>query len=1734
MNSFKVADIKANSYFTDDVSIDNTFLLLPKKKEVTQSILTALMEWQFYDVYSKGELVSVESNEPQNFFVASERTNTSSTSTENSSVQVTEELSFFEAMDEAGSITLYATWIGRTDIAYTLYFLMRDLTVETEVDATITEGTENYVDLAVGDTVRYGDYTYTVHAREPHNDALVDDAVENYLRRYNYAGYQYETYEFKGDTVGQDGTTGIYAFYTRQAYTLRLGFEGNGISAVSASGTGVTVGNNGAYNVLYGATVTITANLKPGYSFDAWTNQAGYTEVTTGEIQTSEGAVTTERTATTTFTMPDTTLGVYLVASANAENVTYYVEHYQQNADDDNYTIVGTRTPETALTDSSINIEKLKSVAQGFEFDRYTTSTITNSAETDNGSLVVSGTGDLLIKLYYNRLTYTVSLTAGTGIASVSLTAYDSTHTGNTYNVRFGGTVTLSATERAGYTFRDWTVDSGSVTLSSATNPNATFTMPYENVVLTANATANNDTAYQVNYYVQKADGSFVLDNNIEFDYPITSHTAGKTGTTDTSAPINTLSAITYTGLRYSYYTAISTTNGNTGEDDEALLNGSLNIDGDGSLVVNLYYVRETYTLTLNTSKGVASVGVTLKDGITKSDDNENTYNVMYNVSVDLTYTLTNKVGYHFAGWTVNSGNITVSGNNFTMPTNAVVLTATATAQQFNVILNGNGGLTESGQPTVTVSATFESDVILPENPFELEGYTFNGWATEENGEVVYGDEETIPFNQITDMTLWAVWGENQYTITYNSNGGQGTMGSTQAVYDTAVELPENGFTRTGWTWTGWSIDGIIAAQTVATVEDITTSGVYYVTSEGKYYAFNLTDAGSATVYAMWSENSYTLTLDGNNASGRYQGSAVLMADKSATQTLRYSQNANLEEIYTRTGYTFVSWNTEANGTGTTYLSTETPSMLSADVNGQVTLYAIWTADTVKYTVKIYEQNVDAADDRNDTNYRLVGGQGTEYDALTGATVNVSTYATARTGFEYSGFTTNVGQNSLVVQYDGSLTISLWYTRNAYDVTVNAAGDNNGIASVSGSATDVDYGKSVTVSATVNAGYTFVGFTSNNTALIPSVTREQCTLAGNTYSYTFNMPAGDVVLTASATANTNTSFNIVYLFEELGQDGVYTENDEYSNTFAKTGRGTTDRAVTRDMIETANGGTMPTVSGFTFVNFGILQENGEGSEDDPFTSVIINGNGTSTVYVYYARLSYRLVINYYYNGTSNSIRPSIDETYEFGARYFHESPQVTGYRIETGKETISGTMSNADVTETVYYTAIEYTLTYDLNGGAFEGEVENPTTFTIEDAITLPEPQLTGWRFRYWEVSVVDEENETSFVIGQQFTDTINAGVYGNVTLRAIWGAETNVVTYHLTNATKVSGPDEIDSGDDFSATITANTGYTLPDTITVSVNGTALVNSEDDVQYTYSQADGTITIDGDLINGDVVITVTATANHYNAIINTTHTTVSLDENGDYTTSITQDVATGTTITVYAKADLGYGASGIAFVVTAGRADVSAVSHDEETGVYYVTVSNYTDTFTIMATATINSYTLTINPNGGSYDGKTENTTITKNFGETIDIVAPTYLGYIFDEWTESEEEFGTLSRVGQTDNFTYTFGAGNETITAQWHADRFKVTIDLNDVTVGNGDTTATESLENVTITDGKIEDELLSMVETEKNVEKLLEKDSRWAVLYHLSPVRKNILEWYPFKEDGEILEIGAGGSEKFCIQG
>jgi SAM-dependent methyltransferase len=59
----------------------------------------------------------------------------------------------------------------------------------------------------------------------------------------------------------------------------------------------------------------------------------------------------------------------------------------------------------------------------------------------------------------------------------------------------------------------------------------------------------------------------------------------------------------------------------------------------------------------------------------------------------------------------------------------------------------------------------------------------------------------------------------------------------------------------------------------------------------------------------------------------------------------------------------------------------------------------------------------------------------------------------------------------------------------------------------------------------------------------------------------------------------------------------------------------------------------------------------------------------------------------------------------------------------------------------------------------------------------------------------------------------------------------------------------------------------------------------------------------------------------------------------------------------------------------------------------------------------------------------------------------------------------------------------------------------------------------------DGDIENEIIEYEKNFKNADEVFKNDIRWPVFYHLTPLRGNILNWYPFKEDAEVLEIGAG---------
>lgn len=59
----------------------------------------------------------------------------------------------------------------------------------------------------------------------------------------------------------------------------------------------------------------------------------------------------------------------------------------------------------------------------------------------------------------------------------------------------------------------------------------------------------------------------------------------------------------------------------------------------------------------------------------------------------------------------------------------------------------------------------------------------------------------------------------------------------------------------------------------------------------------------------------------------------------------------------------------------------------------------------------------------------------------------------------------------------------------------------------------------------------------------------------------------------------------------------------------------------------------------------------------------------------------------------------------------------------------------------------------------------------------------------------------------------------------------------------------------------------------------------------------------------------------------------------------------------------------------------------------------------------------------------------------------------------------------------------------------------------------------------DGEIEDRLLELCESGREMDEILRGEEEWPVLYHLSDIRENVLDWYGFNPRGTLLEIGAG---------
>lgn len=192
-----------------------------------------------------------------------------------------------------------------------------------------------------------------------------------------------------------------------------------------------------------------------------------------------------------------------------------------------------------------------------------------------------------------------------------------------------------------------------------------------------------------------------------------------------------------------------------------------------------------------------------------------------------------------FTGWYTAATDGELVEESALVPDNPLSpLYAHWTNAAYTVHFDGNGATpgTMSDQ-----TLYFDTEGNLAESTFVRTGYTFAGWATTNAPtKVAYEDGATVKDLAARGgetVTLKAVWTTNTYYVTFDPNGGSGTMPTLTNLYDRAVALPDNRFTRNGfWTFDGW--------------RDMTTQQEY---ADGAK-VLNLTNAPFATVtlQAIW------------------------------------------------------------------------------------------------------------------------------------------------------------------------------------------------------------------------------------------------------------------------------------------------------------------------------------------------------------------------------------------------------------------------------------------------------------------------------------------------------------------------------------------------------------------------------------------------------------------------------------------------------------------------------------------------------------------------------------------------------------------------------------------------------------------------------------------------------------------------------------------------------------------
>ena len=242
-----------------------------------------------------------------------------------------------------------------------------------------------------------------------------------------------------------------------------------------------------------------------------------------------------------------------------------------------------------------------------------------------------------------------------------------------------------------------------------------------------------------------------------------------------------------------------------------------------------------------------------------------------------------------------------------------------------------NGGTGYMTNSVVTDSYPFYSDVTLKSCDFTRTGYHFVHWRM---GDVPGGETrnpgETYPVEGGQTVRAHAVWQANDYTVTFNANGGTVGTASKTVTYDSTYgELPTP-------TWTDHVFVGWFTASSGGT--QVTSDTQVSITSD-------------QTLYAQWIQYTHTIHYIANGGSGTMTDSVV--SDGFYTYIDVTLKNCD----FTRTGYTFVHWKLGAYPTDVRNPGETWPVMANETVNAQ----AIWQANDYTVTFNANGGTVDTA-----------------------------------------------------------------------------------------------------------------------------------------------------------------------------------------------------------------------------------------------------------------------------------------------------------------------------------------------------------------------------------------------------------------------------------------------------------------------------------------------------------------------------------------------------------------------------------------------------------------------------------------------------------------------------------------------------------------------------------------------------------------------------------------------------